>query len=146
MGNVVVPNSSWLAGFAASREGCFFVNLRKAATTSRILREGFRVDLAFIITQHLRDIALLENLVSYLGCGTVSKPNKRNWGQYRCENFSSIYTQILPFFKEYLILGVKALDFEDWSKVAELVNRKAHLTQEGLATISEIKSRMNKGR
>lgn len=138
--NVVVPNSSWLAGFA-SGEGCFFVNLRKATT-----KIGIRVDLVFIITQHLRDIALLENLVSYLGCGTISKSNKGNWGQYRCENFSSIYTQILPFFKEYPILGVKALDFEDWSKVAELVNRKAHLTQEGLATISEIKSRMNKGR
>ena len=139
--NVVIPNSDWLAGFT-SGEGCFFVNVRKAAST----KIGFRVDLVFILTQHLRDLALLESLVSFLDCDSLVKQKNRNWGQYRCENFSSIYTQILPLFKEYPILGVKALDFEDWSKVAELVNRKAHLTQEGLAQIREIKSRMNKGR
>lgn len=136
-----IPNSDWLAGFT-SGEGCFFVNLRKAATT----KTGFRVDLQFILTQHIRDIGLLESLVSYLGCGTVAIPAKKNWGQYRCENFSSIYSQIVPLFKNHSILGVKALDFEDWAEVAELVNRKAHLTQEGLAAIREIKSRMNTGR
>lgn len=138
--NAVIPHSSWLAGFT-SGEGCFFVNLRKGTT-----KVGFRVDLAFIITQHLRDITLLESIASYLDCGTVTKPNKRNWGQYRCENFTAINTKILPLFKEHPILGVKALDFEDWSRVVELMSRKAHLTEEGIAAIREIKSRMNTGR
>jgi hypothetical protein len=35
------------------------------------------------------------------------------------------------FFKKYPILGVKAQDFEDWPKVAEMIKSKEHLTNEG---------------
>jgi hypothetical protein len=36
------------------------------------------------------------------------------------------------------------LDFQDFCKVAELVNKKAHLTLKGLEEIKLIKSKMNK--
>ena len=54
--------------------------------------------------------------------------------------------KILPFFKRYPIIGVKALDFADWCKVAELMKEKKHLTKEGLEEIYKIKVGMNKGR
>ena len=38
------------------------------------------------------------------------------------------------------------MDFNDWCKVAELIESKSHLTEEGLEKIREIKSNMNKGR
>jgi hypothetical protein len=38
------------------------------------------------------------------------------------------------------------LDFKDFCLVAELINKKAHLTWEGLKKINVIKSRMNLGR
>lgn len=52
----------------------------------------------------------------------------------------------LTFFLKYPIFGVKSKDFEDWVKVAEIINSKAHLTKEGFEEIQSIKAGMNKGR
>jgi hypothetical protein len=41
---------------------------------------------------------------------------------------------------------VKALDFEDWAKVAEMIQTKVHLTKEGLDQIRQIRVGLNKGR
>jgi uncharacterized protein involved in tellurium resistance len=41
---------------------------------------------------------------------------------------------------------VKALDFKDFCEIAELINKKDHLTVEGLNKINKIKENMNKGR
>ena len=41
------------------------------------------------------------------------------------------------------LIGIKALDFADWFKVAELIKNKAHLTPKGLEEIREIKKGMN---
>jgi len=49
----------------------------------------------------------------------------------------------LPFFKKYPILGVKALDFNDWSLGAEIIQKKAHLTPEGFTRLSTLKKGMN---
>jgi hypothetical protein len=49
-------------------------------------------------------------------------------------------------FKEAPILGIKQLDFNDFCKVANLMEEKKHLTQEGLKIILKIKAQMNKGR
>jgi len=74
---------------------------------------------------------------------------------------SHINDKIIPFFIKYPILpppeeggppllwgggGVKALDFSDFIKVADLMRDKGHLTSEGLDNILNIKSGMNKGR
>jgi hypothetical protein len=56
------------------------------------------------------------------------------------------YENIIPFFNQYKILGIKRQDFEDWSKAAELIKNKAHLTTDGLKEILKIKSGINKGR
>jgi hypothetical protein len=42
-----------------------------------------------------------------------------------------------------MIEGIKREDYEDWLRVAELIKSKAHLTEEGLDKIREIKSGMN---
>jgi hypothetical protein len=54
-----------------------------------------------------------------------------------------ISEKILPFFKDHKIEGIKKEDFEDWSRVAELIRSKAHLTEDGVEKIREIKSGMN---
>jgi hypothetical protein len=41
---------------------------------------------------------------------------------------------------------VKAQDFEDWAKVAEMIQTKDHLTKEGFDKIRKIRIGMNKGR
>jgi hypothetical protein len=42
--------------------------------------------------------------------------------------------------------GAKALDFLDFCKAIDLINKKEHLTKEGLNKIIKIKSDMNSNR
>jgi hypothetical protein len=41
---------------------------------------------------------------------------------------------------------VKSKDLEDWAKVGDIINSKAHLTKEGFEQIQQIKAGMNRGR
>ena len=50
---------------------------------------------------------------------------------------------IIPFFDRYNIKGAKELDFIDFKKVAEIINSKDHLTEDGFNKILTIKDNMN---
>lgn len=138
--NISVRDPYWIAGFT-SGEGCFFfINIKKSQTTTL----GYVVALMFQLTQHSRDELLMRSLIEFFKCGSV-----RFYGEaisFRVEKFSDIINIIIPFFTKYPILGVKTKDFQDWCKVAELINDKKHLTREGLENIRKIKAEMNKGR
>jgi len=129
----------WVAGFI-SGEGSFSVDLRK----SKAYKAGGRVTLAFRFNQHVRDKDLIQSLVDYFGCGSYY--SYKNYAEYKCQSFEHIYDIIIPFFQKYPIIGVKSLDFTDWSMVAKLIKNQAHLTEEGLDQIKEIKDRMNRSR
>ena len=74
------------------------------------------------------------------------KKNNKTWIEYRVTKIGDITQKIIPLFQKYPIIGVKALDFADWCLVADMVNKKEHLTKEGLDKIRKIKVRTNKGR
>lgn len=132
------PN--WLAGFTDG-DGCFVIYVEKNTK----LRTGFRIRLRFNICQHIRDKSLLETLSSYLNCGSVLETlrGEINFDVYK---FSDNYEKILPFFTNYPLHGVKALDFNGWKLAAEILKSKDHLTKEGIEKIIKIKSNMNKSR
>ena len=132
------PN--WLAGFT-SGEGCFIINIHKSSTHSL----GQSVNLVFSIVQHMRDKGLLIRISEFLGCGTLYKQSE-NTVIIMISKFKDIVTTIIPFFLQYPIHGVKALDFKDFCLVAEMMKEKKHLIKEGLETIKKIKAGMNRGR
>ena len=66
--------------------------------------------------------------------------------EYSVTKFSDIDLKIIPFFREYKVVGVKSQDFQDWSMAAELIKNKAHLAGTGLEEIKRLKDGMNKGR
>ena len=104
------------------------------------------VQLNFQITQHSRDAELLKNLIEFLNCGSLKERKKGSAVYFDVVKFTDIKNKIVPFFLKYPILGIKYKDFVDFCKVVELMENKAHLTQEGLDQISKIKERMNTGR
>ena len=119
----------------------YHINILKSLTH----KLGSRVQLVFKITQHSRDELLMKNLVSYFNCGKLYK--FRETIDFRVSKFEDFTNIILPFFIKYPIVGVKALEFVDFCKVADLMkNGKAHLTAEGVEQIGKIKDGMNKGR
>jgi len=76
-----------------------------------------------------------------LNCGSISI--YKDFTTYSVSKFKDIYNKIIPFFNEYKIEGTKLLDFQDFCEAAEIVNKKAHLTLDGLNNIKTIKLRMN---
>ena len=134
---IIDPN--WLAGFTTG-EGCFFIDFSKSVTH----KNGYSIVLKFVLTQHIRDVQLMESLISYLGCGKSS--HRLNYAEFTVTRFAQISEIILPFFEKYPVLGVKAEDFRSFCQAAKIMSNKAHLTKEGFEQILNIKKGMNKGR
>jgi LAGLIDADG endonuclease len=136
-----IPDSNWIAGFV-SGEGNFDVRIAQQSTN----KIGYRVQLRFRISQHDRDIKLMEHLRKILGTGSIYKYPDKSAIVLTIFKFSDITNIIIPFFENNPILGVKLFDYLDWCKIAKLIKEGKHLTLEGLNLIREIKLGMNKGR
>lgn len=97
-----------MSGFT-SGDGSFYITIRKYET----LKSGFRIELGFSITQHSRDLYLLEKFISYFNCGRIKKDNRNPVHYFIVSNSQDITDKIIPFFLKYKVLGVKSEDFKD---------------------------------
>ena len=67
-----IPDNNWIAGFV-SGEGNFDVRITQQLSN----KIGTRVQLRFRISQHERDLKLMELLNKYLGSGSIYKYPKQ---------------------------------------------------------------------
>jgi len=88
----------------------------------------------------------MNNIKNILNCGNTFKYPYENIIHFTISKFEDIYFKIIPLFKKYNIEGIKALDFEDFCLIANLIFDNIHLTAEGIKKINLIKSGMNRGR
>ena len=139
--NINIYHPYWIAGFVEG-DGCFNISIVPYVKA----KIGKKVGLRFSISQHARDIKLLNSFIDYLGCGSIVQHNKRSTIEFVVTKFSDIDIKIIPFFIKHSILGVKALDFNDWCEAAEIFRSKEHLTLEGINKLYAIKNGMNSNR
>lgn len=137
---LTIPDSNWLSGFSEG-ESCFFVSIYKSSKS----KLGSAVQLVFKITQHSRDIELLNCISKFLGCGRVEK-RAGEACDFTVTSFKAFDEKIIPFFNSYPLFGSKALDLKDFRKVFNIMKVKGHLTEEGLIEIRKIKDSMNTNR
>nr|YP_009517163.1 LAGLIDADG homing endonuclease [Blastosporella zonata]YP_009517210.1 LAGLIDADG homing endonuclease [Blastosporella zonata]AYE93086.1 LAGLIDADG homing endonuclease [Blastosporella zonata]AYE93087.1 LAGLIDADG homing endonuclease [Blastosporella zonata] len=135
-----IPDPNWVSGFV-SGEGNFDAGIRKSTNVI-----GYRVYLRFRITQHSRDIQLIELIIKYLGAGRFELDSRAPVVTLVIGKFLDLTQIIIPFFKKYPVRGVKNLDFQDWCKIANLMTLGLHLTNKGFEEIRQIESGMNRGR
>lgn len=133
-----VKDPNWLAGFT-NGEGCFFISIRKSSSC----KIGKAVTLKFQIAQHSRDTELMRNIITILGCGRIELNLSRSVVYFVVMKFEDITLKVIPFFGKYPIKGAKISDYHSFKKAAILMNKKAHLTEQGLSEIQSIKSNMN---
>lgn len=136
-----IPSPQWVAGFTEG-DGSFTVRTRKSDS----YKLGYSIFLGYIITQDIRDSALMGSLVNYFNCGGYSISTDKDSCEYHVYKTNDIIDIIIPFFKANSLHGTKALDFADFCEAAEIIKAKGHLTEEGLNQILDIKATMNKGR
>lgn len=134
--SIVDPN--WIAGLA-SGDGCFFVSIRNSITT----KTKKAVALKFHIVQHSRDTDIMEMLISTIGCGKIELVLKQSTVYFVVVRFKDIFEKIIPLFDNYPIQGIKALDYLEFKKVANLMHNKEHITEQGLSKIQSIKLNIN---
>lgn len=137
----LIPNSNWISGFT-SGDGHFNVNINSAPRN----KVGYSVRLRFRITQHIRDIQLMEAIISYLGVGKIYKYASQPAVYLEVSDFKSISNIVIPFFKKYPIYGDKLHDFLDWCSIQNLISKGSHRTEEGFNVINNLRLGMNKGR
>lgn len=129
---------AWITGFIDG-EGNFQVSLLKNNTMSL----GIQVQLSFLVTQHVRDLVLLQHFVPFFGGGTVTAngPDKYN---YRLRAFDDFEKVLFPLLKEQPLLTQKRHDAADFMKRDTMMKDGLHLTQAGLDQIRLIKAGMNR--
>lgn len=128
----------YLAGFTDG-EGSFNVSFRPRADYS----VPWKVSLCFNISQ--KDRVILALFKRYLGCGTIRGRPDGVW-YYEVNNLNAIYEIVIPFFKRYRFLSAKKKrDFLKFCQLAVLLKKNAHLTEEGIRQILDIRREMNDG-
>lgn len=136
----LILDPDWISGFV-SAEGNF--DIRIPSTNSKL---GYRVQLRFRISQHSRDIRLMQKIVKYFGSGKIYKYGGKSAVSLSIVDFTDITNIIVPFFNKNPLIGIKLYDYLDWCKIQSLMFNGSHLTVKGINSIRKIKSGMNRGR
>lgn len=131
-------SADWVVGFVDG-EGCFFVGVNRQPT----MRIGWQVLPEFRVVQHERDVAILERLREFFGCGQITT-NHGDRKELRIRGRKGL-AKVVAFFKEHPLRTVKRSSFDRLAKVIAMMERGDHLTTEGLDRIRQIASRMNRG-
>lgn len=103
------------------------------------MRLGYTCQPQFRISQHERDLVLLQRILLALNCGNIvpPSPGRDRYGT-SVANIKLLSSQIIPFFNKYPIYGAKLLDFQDFSQGVDIINKKGHLTSEGLTQLKQL--------
>lgn len=108
------------------------------------LKTGWLVRATFEIATHSRDRALLERIQEYLGVGVIYE-RKKDISDYKVSSLKEITEFIIPHFDKYPLVGQKRADFELFKQIILLMNKKEHLTSDGLQQIINIRASLNNG-
>ena len=127
--------SEWMAGFCTG-ESNFFITVQKSKTKS-----GLTTSLRFSISQHSKDLLLLESFVDFFNCGYVANYKNRLICEFIVTKIDHIIKHIIPFFEEHPILGSKYLNY---LSAAKIIKNKEHLNPDGLGLkkILQLKNKM----
>lgn len=134
----------WIVGFTDG-EGCFSVSIIKNATTTL----GWQIFPEFVVTQGEKSRASLEALQSFFGCGRIyinrRKDNHREHLLRYCVRAKNDLQQIIiPFFKAHQLMTAKQYDFLLFSRIINLMDKKAHMHARGMTKIARLISQMNR--
>jgi hypothetical protein len=126
----------------ADGESTFYLAVSKNSN----YKLGWRTIPSFSIELHGKDSALLKQVQSFFGVGTIKVRKKKNGSVvYSVYSLEALTNIIIPHFNKYPLLTQKRADFYLFKSAIELMNKKEHLTIVGLHKIVRIRASMNKG-
>lgn len=139
----VYLDPNFITGFSDG-DSTFTVSIYK-----RDNKIGWGVQIAYSIELHHKDMLLLEQIKNSFGVGNIIVRN--NSGKrssqpiYSVKSVKDLTSVIIPHFDKYPLLTQKRADLKLFKSIIDIINRKEHLTMEGLRKIVAIRASMNKG-
>lgn len=131
-------NPHYVTGFVDG-EGCFSITISKKRFKVPEVRLKFEIEL------REDDEPILKEIQDTLGCGSIYRLNYERYQKwmphvkYQVGSFKDIKEKIIPFFKKYPPQAKKKKQFELFCKVAEMIDLKEHITEEGILKIRSLK-------
>ena len=140
----------WVIGFVDG-EGCFSIGfVRQPSRPGRKgYKTGIQVSHEFAVTQGAKSVSCLGELVQFFGVGGVianrrHDNHKEHLYRYLVRRRTDLISTIIPFFESHPLHSSKQRDFEKFVSCIEMMDRRLHLTREGLMEIAEIVETMNR--
>lgn len=140
-------NPNYIAGLIDG-EGSFTVYVKNPKRVKSVKRRTI-VEPRFYVKLQEGDEKILWDLKKFFKCGNVyfqkdKRKNHRNCYRYEVANRNDLITIIIPFFKRYpLRIPSKKKDFKIFCEIMKKIERKEHLTEEGLNKIYQLKQQMH---
>lgn len=134
----------YVVGFVDG-EGCFSISIFRNSTT----KLGYQVFPEFVVSQGAKSLSVLEDIQQFFNCGNIyenrrADNHRESLYRYCIRSVKDIREKVIPFFEAYPLFTHKMYDFESFCVAVELIERKEHLTQDGLDRLRAIASTMNR--
>jgi len=136
----IIKLDPWFVTGLSDGEGSFGVSIINSPAS----RVGFSVKPVFSIGLHTKDAAVLEQIKSLWGVGKIYYGHGPQTIQYRVESIKELQT-VIKHFDKFPLITQKLADYLLFKEVVSIIERKEHLTQEGLEKIVGIKAAINRG-
>jgi LAGLIDADG endonuclease len=111
-------------------------------------KTGWFIQPIFQIELHNKDALILEKLQSFFGVGNFRIKNikgKNSVAIFSVVSIKDLINIIIPHFYKYPLLTQKRADFELFKQIVLMMDKKDHLTMEGIKKIISIRASLNKG-
>ena len=136
-------NRPWFITGFSDGECSFLVSV----TQNKKLKTGWVVKPFFSIKLHQKDHTLLTRIPDYFfpsdrGC-SIYKDGKELI-KFRVSSLRDLNV-IIDHFEKFPLITQKRADYELFKRIVEIVNRKEHITEDGLKKILAIKASLNNG-
>lgn len=112
----------WLSGFTDG-EGCFLLYSPKPGGSASAMRARFLISLRF------DDLAILQTVRSYFGCGILSRklqsPSHQRWrpqARFYVDKTADLIDKVIPHFEHFPLRAKKVRDFAVWSQGVRLLH------------------------
>ena len=125
--------ASYISGYVDG-EGCFSIHIRPRKNN----RIGWEVVPSFSVGQHQNKAEVLYLMKDYFGCGYIRLSKRDNVLHYETRSIGDIRSKIIPHFRKHPLLSSRAQDFKRFEKICEMIDKKRHLTENGLLEIMTI--------
>ena len=129
----------WYLTGLVEGEGCFTISfsLRKK------MKLGIETRPSFSISLNRRDLALLEQVQGYFGCGSIRYSRSDRTYKFESRSVADLVKRVIPHFEKYKLRGSKRNDFDRFSMICRSVRANHHRSIEYLVGIIDKAYEMN---